>query len=515
MQNSDTVVESTEDEVNRLIEYTCAEPEDDGLDKDVQIIKDSLISKIESADPELNQNDGVVPETESDVVFTVAESGSQRGCRLLLDSRGYSYTVKLYGKTGTWWWCSMRNRTKRCLATVKQMPNGFRIGKKEHSHEPKPKTISKVNIYTEIKRLSKSQINDTARNIVAHVIRKHCDSQTLLETLPSTATLIRLANRARETLRPTHPKNLNFKINEEFMPEDFIKGDMHCDADHHILMATTDQLSILADTKIWLVDCTNKFVRKPFTHLLTIQTFIRLQRDLHTIPLAFVLMSNNRMRDYNSVLELLLKILPHRHRVRKCILPLKIPLWKAFKSNMPRTSLQGCSFHWIQEVQKKSQKTLNDAIQLQVLALVYLPPEEIKEALTRIEKNTKKCPAAQSLIQYVRKQWVNHAYWEPKDWSTFDGILRTTEAVEGWQDKMDKADETVGLYKLVNQLHTVSIDIPLQWKLVSEGKLNSAQRSQDRFQPNELFRLWRKYLKSKITVEELLDGCTYLDYPLP
>ncbi|XP_033117797.1 uncharacterized protein LOC117117559 isoform X2 [Anneissia japonica] len=491
-------------------------------EKDVQIIKET-----ENAVTELNRNQDNLPtsnntaENGTDIVYTVANNGTQRGRRLLLDSRGYSYTVKLDGKKYTYWWCSMRNRSRRCCATVRQTADGFRAGKRDHSHAPKPKCVTKVNIVTEIKERSKLMIHDSARSVVQDVITKYLNAEVMAGSLPCTDTLIRLANRAREPLRPNNPKHLKFKINYKYMPEDYIKADIEIECERHILLATTDQLSILADTRIWFVDCTNKFIQQPFTKLLSIHTFVRTEHQLKTVPLAFVLMSKHRQRDYKAVLEHIIKILPHRQSVRKCVLDFEIPMWKAFHSVLPNVSLQGCSFHWVKCVLKKVQKitTVVEAeirLARKVMALVYIPPEEIEDALSRLEKQAKKSRILSDIIKHIDKQWVQSSFWSPQHWSVFERIVRTTEDVEGWHKTMVEKDkgEGIGMYKLVEQLHTVSLDLPFKWRLVSNEKLYTLQREKKHCQQAKLFKFWRRYLKQKISIDELIDCCTLLDYPL-
>ncbi|XP_071962323.1 uncharacterized protein [Antedon mediterranea] len=498
------------------------------IQEELQLIKEtrnaamSIVSEDPAAEETVSLSDGVVV-LQNDIdmseivgpVYTIADNGTKRGGRLLLDSRGFSFTVKLQGKNTTTWKCSVRNKVNRCPASIKQTLEGFKEGKQSHNHEPKPKSITKVNIITEIKERSRLMMNDTARKVVRDVVSKYYNAGIVAGGLPSTPVLIRLANRARATLRPNNPKNLNFKINDHYMPQDFIKADIQCDSDRHILMASNDQLSILADTKIWLVDCTNKFVQHPFTHVLSIQTYVRLELEVILIPLAFVLMSKHRQRDYKAVLEHLVKLLPHRQSVKKAVLDFDVPLWKAFQSAMPNVLIQGCAFHWMKNIKKKMPRTKLEAeisLSRKIMALVYLPSEEIPDALIRLQKKNKKC---QSLFSHVESNWVKHTFWRPHHWSVFEQVVRTETDVEEWHRKIEKHidGKTTGLYELVGQFDSISkLDLPAHWKLVSEEKLCSLKKKQ--WQHAKLFRLWKKYLKHRISIEDLLESCTILDFPI-
>lgn len=83
--------------------------------------------------------------------YHVLNGVSTRGKRKLLDNRGYTYTVKREQSNGKVnWWCSVRNKTVRCRATVNQQGDEFRAGAAEHCHPPPP-IKSKVIIFITIR----------------------------------------------------------------------------------------------------------------------------------------------------------------------------------------------------------------------------------------------------------------------------------------------------------------------------------------------------------------------------
>ena len=52
------------------------------------------------------------------VTYTVIDSGTQKAKPRLHDSIRYRYTVKKKTARGTYWWCSVRSKNRRCPATV-------------------------------------------------------------------------------------------------------------------------------------------------------------------------------------------------------------------------------------------------------------------------------------------------------------------------------------------------------------------------------------------------------------
>lgn len=87
------------------------------------------------SNPDLNSNNAVSAPPK----YQVLDGVSERGKRKLVDSRGYSYSMKRKLVNGDFtWWCSVRNKNICCRASVTQRGNQFRQGPHEHCHPPKP-----------------------------------------------------------------------------------------------------------------------------------------------------------------------------------------------------------------------------------------------------------------------------------------------------------------------------------------------------------------------------------------
>ena len=119
-----------------------------------------------------------------------------------------------------------------------------------------------------------------------------------LRALKNPEFLARAANRYRQKKRPVEPKSLEFDINEDHIPEDFLKSDVVVDGWRHLLkrsktwyVATENMLHLLKRSKTWYVDGTFKVVKAPFTQLFSIHSFVRSGECTKQVPLAFILMS--------------------------------------------------------------------------------------------------------------------------------------------------------------------------------------------------------------------------------
>ena len=94
---------------------------------------------------------------------------------------------------------------------------------------------------------------------------------------------------------------LLLQLNEKGIPKDFLLGDIHVDKQRHLLFATPRQIELLKKAKVWFVDGTFKVAKDPFKQLLSVHAFIRKNKCTKQVPLAFVVMSGKRRKDYEAV----------------------------------------------------------------------------------------------------------------------------------------------------------------------------------------------------------------------
>ncbi|KAJ8045290.1 hypothetical protein HOLleu_08271 [Holothuria leucospilota] len=98
-------------------------------------------------------------------------------------------------------------------------------------------------------------------------------------------------------MRRAELQDLDFKINAEYIPQDFLQKDINTDGRHHLIFATEEMVALLSKSKTWYIDRTFKVMKEPFCQLMTIHSFVRSSDDVKQVPLLFVLMSAH-WKDY-------------------------------------------------------------------------------------------------------------------------------------------------------------------------------------------------------------------------
>lgn len=155
-------------------------------------------------------------------------------------------------------------------------------------------------------------------------------------------------------MRPAEPTDLDFEVNEDHIPDGFLKSDVKIDGRRHLVFATRSMLDLLSKSKSWYVDGTFKVVKKPFTQLFTIHLLVRSGECVKQVPLAFVLMSGKRKKDYRKVLRVI-KRKTRGRKLEKIFLDFESSIWRAIPDVFPGVLTRGCSFHWAQCIWRKIQ----------------------------------------------------------------------------------------------------------------------------------------------------------------
>ena len=134
-------------------------------------------------------------------------------------------------------------------------------------------------------------------------------------SLPKPTSVARAVNRHRSKNRP----------------KQFLCGDVHKNGTRHLIFVTDVQLELLSNAKTWYV----KVIKQPFSQLFSIHAFVKKDGELMQAPLAFVVISRRRRKDYKRVLRVLIAALPGRPRVQVVVSDFEAAVWSAAREVLP------------------------------------------------------------------------------------------------------------------------------------------------------------------------------------
>ncbi|XP_076082318.1 uncharacterized protein LOC143053402 [Mytilus galloprovincialis] len=200
-------------------------------------------------------------------------------------------------------------------------------------------------------------------------------------------------------------------------------------------------------------------------------------------------------------------------------------MWKGIRLVLPGVTIKGCVFHFNQALWRRLQKLglafsynrRGDVFSFcrNIMALPLLPASHIEPTFRELTSRVTD-PALKKFSSYVRKTWITSAFYQIATWCVFNQPTRTNNDVEGWHRRLNKKnnDEKPAFYTLIKRLHEEAQLLPIQIKLVSEGKLTRYQRKQARTNQAILFNMWEQYIAGYISTTRLLRQCGRVNGPV-
>lgn len=99
------------------------------------------------------------------------------------------------------------------------------------------------------------------------------------------------------------------------------------------------------------------------------------------------------------------------------------------------------------------------------MALPFLPYNEIEPMFITLSGQVQD-PILKSLVEYIRRQWIESTIFLPKNWSVYQQAVRTNNDIEGWHNALNRhagGRSNLPLYLLIEildreaQLATINI----------------------------------------------------------
>jgi len=451
------------------------------------------------------------------LTFTIINGATSKSKPRLVSSHNHVYNFKKTLKNGqTVWQCSVRNKKVYCTAVVKQLDDMFVPGSVEHKCTPNAGAISGAKVRSQIQETAKSDTHSSGSEIVNKAIKANFPPTAPTDSLPQYASLVRGANRRRQGDRPQNPADLDFKVQNSAIPDDFLRGDIKVGQKRHFLFYTDNTKEYMAAAKEWYIDGTFKSVGPPFTQLWSIHVFLQHGESVKQVPVAFALMSGASTDDYKAVLERIINDVPVPE-LSNVILDFERAAWSAVHTVLPQVTCKGCHFHWTQAIWRKVQslglaadymeKTQVQKFVRRLMCLPFLPHEHIAPMFVNIiSLDTPANPMPlllRQLFDYIQRTWIYSSVWPPESWSQFQRSVRTNNDCEGWHRRLNQKIHRHNLpfYQLIAVLHSEAELVDIQAQFLADDKLRRIQHKKDQ---GKIIKLWDKFVAEDITPKDLL-----------
>jgi hypothetical protein len=226
-----------------------------------------------------------------------------------------------------------------------------------------------------------------------------------------------------------------------------------------IIFCSDEAKDIMKTCNLFFGDGTFKSCPHPFTQLYTLHGDLgSSQQTTNIVPLVYALMNKKSTEAYTALFS---------------IVKSQIPEWKphtfqsdfeaaamgAFKKVFKLTSIKGCYFHFTQAIWKKGgelglnkSKFLRKQVALSAV-LPLLPEDKIIEGWFYIASLSPDGEQSKKFRKYMLQFWLKDDF--PKVWCVFGAKHRTTNALEGWHNKLNRKinKKFPSLLRLLNVLY--------------------------------------------------------------
>ncbi|XP_022084516.1 uncharacterized protein LOC110975938 isoform X3 [Acanthaster planci] len=458
-----------------------------------------------------------LPEAE----YTVIDGSSQRRQAKLIDNAGYTYTLKNKTCFTSYWRCSIRNKNLLCRASVMQTKENFKRGKFNHIHPSKPNCEVAARLVAQVKAKVCQKPDNPTSSIVGEAMLETVGYYTPSPGLPKPNNLARTANRLRHKLSQGVDN-----IHTASIPVAFLQKVVNCKEKSHILLASPELLQLLSQMTRWYIDINRKVVKAPLKELMSVHSFITDDTGTRPIPLAFVLMSSQKKKDYKAVFSSIKERLPGKCSMEECVVPYEPALWRAISDIFPGVRCSGSSAHWSQAIRKKikefeiqrSDSYVREPRKVfrllqKLVALAFLPAEFIPRMVNELH-NKANTTTLHQLLNYLKATWIEGptCMWSPTVWSVYLEPWRINNELEVWQLQLNSRMKKgkLPLSMLIMHLFNESKVVTTGSNLKPTSKRNLKRHHSMTYKNYQLIKFWKEFQRGDRTLKQLLKACVSL-----
>lgn len=157
-------------------------------------------------------------------------------------------------------------------------------------------------------------------------------------------------------------------------------------------------------------------------------------------------MPNKKKETYIRLFQLIRKAVPEWNPETVNV-DFEMAAVSAIREVLPSAHIRGCFFHmkkclWrkVQELGLSTEYRENEDIRLHIrmcAALAFLKPEEVQDGWIEIHSQAPESPKLSLFFDYFVENWLENPEFPIKLWSCYQRRHRTTNSVEGWNNRLN------------------------------------------------------------------------------
>ncbi|XP_028166393.1 uncharacterized protein LOC114357115 [Ostrinia furnacalis] len=419
---------------------------------------------------------------------------SKRGNDILINS-GYEFCLNK-NVNDKFYWCCVHKQRKQCSSTMTtefSEGNGHSVVKDmtEHSHSPDASLLSSISFKNKLKQ-------DAAATSIkpVQIIQANLEAvpSTSASSLPNKNAMRQVIYRARKKNKPKEPLTLDdIDIPSEYV---FVEGERFLARDtkyggknRMLLFCTKQNIKILSESLVWLMDGTFKTCPALFRQIYSIHAIVgHDDKTKKTIPLVYCLLTDKTEESYLVFIRELRSFAAeyeYELNPRHIVTDFEIAIINIIRIDFPDAHHQGCLFHLGQNVWRQIQRSglasrygsdSDFSLKLRhLIALAYLPPDEIPEAFKSLKESVLP-EEARSVTEWFETYYVlgklvsqpsnstsvfisrSSPMFPPQLWSINTNnhlrLPRTQNKVEAWHRRWNSLlnNNRHGLYETIREL---------------------------------------------------------------
>ena len=443
-------------------------------------------------------------------------TNTKRGARCLHLS-GYQYTLNKRGHNGNQYW---RCVGRSCPGRATLADNDSVVSENNnHNHPPNPLqvTVSKTIEVLKERASSESTPIPTIYTDTMIALSQIPSASAAVGNVPTLPSLHSSMYRHRRKRLPPMPST----IDEVSFTGDWARTlgghTFLVQSEDNIHVLATDQnLEILAEADEWYMDGTFKVSPRLFHQVYTIHAFKYGQQ----FPLVYCLLPGKSEEVYAKLFSIIAEAMGNlqlQPQLARATADFEIAMIKALKGHFPTVSVKGCFYHFAQAVWRKVQglglqeeyKTNPDLTKTvsKMLSLSLCPVRYVRIAWQAILADAPQVQNIDALCDYFSNTWLNGNFPLPS-WNHYStNGPRTNNHVEGWHNKLNSAAGKAhpNVFELVELFRNeqAMTEVTLQ-QLAAGGATRKRERCY-RIKDRAIKRVQQKFEAGTYSIDEYID----------